>query len=153
MTLWYRRGKFWYRTPRGPAAPHEVRTCANPDCAQLFFARRHRASETQGRFCSVSCSMTGENHPRFAGDDVGYTGAHRRVYLVRGKATRCVFGCSGSSSYQWANLTGSLADPGDYAEMCARCHSRFDAAVRAMAKNGPWRMRTSLPGGLGARHA
>jgi hypothetical protein len=76
------------------------------------------------------------------GDAVGYRGAHNRVRKVRGKATSCVWGHQ-STRYEWANLTGNLADPDDYAPMCRRCHTRYDAAVRMTAENDrywrPWR--------------
>jgi hypothetical protein len=42
-----------------------------------------------------------------------------------------------ATRYEWANLTGSYGDPGDYERMCVTCHRRFDAArrkaIRALA--------------------
>lgn len=55
--------------------------------------------------------------------------SHYRLYQARGKARRCVWGCT-ARRYEWANLTGDYENPGDYAEMCTSCHHHYDNAVR-----------------------
>lgn len=146
----YLRGGNWYSSPSGSAKRYESRTCVNVMCRQAFFGD----VQTNARFCSVRCSRLGRGHskgpgnPSWKGDSVTYVSSHFRVYRYRGKASSCAFGCTDVARFEWASLTGNLTNPDDYASMCARCHRRFDAAVRAMLKDGPWVMRTSLPGGL-----
>lgn len=79
----------------------------------------------------------GENHPAWRGQQAGYHAMHRRVRLLRGDPTSCVFGCS-AKRYEWASMTGCYGDPNDYAQMCASCHKRFDHTVFRMQDNDPW---------------
>lgn len=59
---------------------------------------------------------------------VGYSGAHQRVYKVKGKADFCVE-CGRrdtGSRYEWANLTGDYLDINAFVPMCVRCHRIMD---------------------------
>lgn len=78
----------------------------------------------------------GSAHPRWKGDDAGYTSLHRRVYALRGQPSHCER-CGTTDparTYHWANLTGNYADPGDYERMCVSCHRRYDNARRRAVK-------------------
>ncbi len=81
-------------------------------------------------------------HPSWRGDDVGYQGAHIRVYRRRGLASAHVCGC-GAPAADWAydhtdpnekmgpdraggsELTYS-ADPDHYLALCRPCHRALD---------------------------
>jgi hypothetical protein len=134
-----RRGEFWYRPGRKGHNPYEPRVCEG--CGEVRMIKRN------GRFCSADCAPhagsprpgqrpphpgLGAEHHSWIGDRAGYIARHQRVYRSRGKATSCVWGCP-ATLYHWANLTGDVLDPDDYASMCPRCHARFDAAVKMTA--------------------
>lgn len=74
---------------------------------------------------------SGPHHPQWAGDEIGYSGAHQRVSRIRGPASAHTCPC-GSPARQWAYLTSSSAlmpyspDPADYSALCIPCHKRFD---------------------------
>jgi hypothetical protein len=135
---------YYYRrsaSARRPGHAFVLRACAG--CGRPCLARAH-APSSSGRFCSASCAKLGEQHPNWKGAAAGYTAAHQRVYQAHGRASSCAWGCQ-VSRYDWANLTGNLLDPDDYAAMCHRCHARFDAAVKIATTRpagwnwSPWR--------------
>jgi len=98
---------------------YDLRVC--PACGETrYIARR-------ATFCSNSCKA-------FKGDAAKYSACHARVYRARGAAVSCVWGCE-SNKYEWANLTGDLTNPDDYAAMCHSCHSRFDAGRASIEPN------------------
>lgn len=81
----------------------------------------------------------GEASGAWAGDDVGYTGAHQRVARQRGRPTHCIEcgECSPFRRYQWSlnweskNLVtrGGLTfstSVSDYDRLCVPCHKRRD---------------------------
>jgi hypothetical protein len=78
--------------------------------------------------------LWGSDHPAWKGDDVQYVAFHERVRRRRGDAYECVWGCM-AKKYEWANLTGDYANPGDYAMMCTSCHTRYDQTLRTMASD------------------
>ncbi len=131
---WYRRGRYWYKTPAGSAASYELKTCLNPACTQEFFGvRRLNRVGNPSRFCSHKCSKQRDLNPQWLGDAVGYRAAHKRVEVARGKALACTIpGCIASRRpqvrFHWANLTGNLADVDDYRSMCVFHHRAFDWA-------------------------
>jgi hypothetical protein len=146
-----RRGEFWYRVGAKGRNPHDQRECEG--CGHLRLIRRG------SRFCSLSCAASqvgvwhypgrtppvkrGAESHNWVGDQAGYVARHQRVYQIRGKADRCVWGCQ-ANRYNWANMTGDVLNPDDYAPMCQRCHRRFDAAVLMTAERDgnnwrPWR--------------
>jgi hypothetical protein len=124
------RGRYWYKIGSS-SNPYEWKICEG--CGkQCLIARR--SDPARGRFCSQSCqvsSRTGKDASHWRGDDAGYFALHGRVYQQRGKASECVWSCE-SRYYEWANLTGNYLDIWDYAQMCRRCHKRFDGAIRMM---------------------
>lgn len=74
-------------------------------------------------------NQTGEKNSRWKGDFAGYSAFHLRVYMARGKASKCSR-CGAGSVFDWANLTGRYEDVSDYAEMCRSCHRKYDNARR-----------------------
>jgi hypothetical protein len=82
--------------------------------------------------------LIGPTHPHWRGEDITYSGAHRRVERRRGAASAlsCVR-CGGRAAH-WAlrheasaRLLDSdgrsfSADPGDYQPMCVVCHAAYD---------------------------
>jgi hypothetical protein len=114
---------YWYRIgARGnPLVIGSCETCGSP-CLLA-----ERGGVVLGRFCSPAHRRNG---------DVGKIAKHKRLYKIRGKAVACVWGCQ-HSYYEWANLTGNYDDPLDYAQMCVRCHARFDTAIESMSLDLP----------------
>ena len=122
MKLTYvKRGQYWYKVGN-TKHPYERRNCTV--CGKRHSARRDKP----GLYCSKRCAQMGENNTRWKGEDVGYFGAHGRVYRTRGTATMCIFG-DHSGPYDWANLLGDYPDTADYTQMCRACHAAFDGAV------------------------
>lgn len=57
-----------------------------------------------------------------------YSAFHKRLYKILGKADHCEE-CGRDDTetvYNWANLTGKLDDPKDYASLCRKCHNHLD---------------------------
>jgi hypothetical protein len=75
--------------------------------------------------------LRGNKSPRWVGDKVGYFGLHDRVYAERGKADRCiVFLCgTGSTTFEWANISGQYKDVADFMPMCIPHHKLHDNAL------------------------
>lgn len=100
-------------------------------CNELAWLRK------AARYCSPACARphlgrSGENNPRWTGDDAGYETRHKRVRRGRKKATGCynrqlgLRDCT-STIYQWSQVHGSDGlDPLDYVELCKSCHNRYD---------------------------
>lgn len=78
---------------------------------------------------------SGENHPKWAGDNVGYWGAHIRVRKYRGKASEYTCEC-GNQAEQWAAIHEKCesaedgmpysSDWNNYKPMCIGCHKKMD---------------------------
>jgi hypothetical protein len=74
----------------------------------------------------------GKEHSSWKGDEVSYSGAHRRVWRYRGQPQLCEQ-CGTTDQerrYEWANVTGHLGDPGDYIRLCQSCHLILDGHIR-----------------------
>ena len=70
----------------------------------------------------------GQANGNWKGADASYSAMHKRVYKILGKADHCEE-CGRNDSetvYNWANLTGKLDDPKDYASLCRKCHNHLD---------------------------
>ena len=80
--------------------------------------------------------MSGELHPNWLGDNVGYTGIHLWVKKISGKADQCDnrtsqfldFSCNRkSNNFHWANKGGEyLREISDWMKLCVSCHRRYD---------------------------
>lgn len=88
---------------------------------------------------------SGEQHPCWKGAEIGYAGAHTRVYATRGPARNhaCVDGC-GQQAEHWSYTYQDPAqqfepgvghystDPGFYVPRCRPCHRLHDNAARQL---------------------
>ena len=73
----------------------------------------------------------GGKNPAWRGSEASYSQLHDRVAAIRGRPSRCEHcGTTTARRYEWANLTGSYADPNDYVRLCTLCHMRMDGHVR-----------------------
>jgi hypothetical protein len=126
VRVFKRRGRFYYRD--GDRHPWEHKRCEG--CGTYWMLPRVQ------RFCSVSCAQTGSRNNHWAGTDgATYSGQHQRVRQARGRPVRCAFGCA-HPAYHWAfNNVGDRDCADDYLSLCARCHKRFDSAVRMMQRD------------------
>lgn len=71
-------------------------------------------------------SATGENHPGWKGNNVGYFVLHKWVRKNKGKAKRCIF-CGSTSNVQWANKSHTYSrNLDDWLELCKKCHVKYD---------------------------
>lgn len=76
---------------------------------------------------------TGDKHPLWKGDEVGYRNLHRWVERNRGKACQCE-DCGlnevpqGLTRYfQWANISKEYKRIlSDWKQLCIKCHKAFD---------------------------
>lgn len=75
----------------------------------------------------------GTDNPFWKGDSVSYVQFHRRVRTARGKPKECEW-CGSKEWLEWANMTGSLADPNDYRSLCVKCHRNFDRGPEEKAR-------------------
>lgn len=92
--------------------------------------------------------MKMEDHIGWKGENVGYTGAHMRLFRYRGRATSHVCPC-GQPAQEWAyDKTGPPGDTASYVAMCRPCHRKMDAPEpkthcpygheRKQRKSGTW---------------
>jgi len=68
---------------------------------------------------------SGEHHPLWKGDDVGYEAIHGWVYRQLGKASSCErCGALESKRFQWHNKSHLYKrDISDWESLCAKCHA------------------------------
>lgn len=93
--------------------------------------------------------VTGEKHPNWHGDNVGYKAFHLRVNQSRGKATICE-DCGSISFVEWASLTKNYENIMDYKALCRKCHHKLDQHNR---KSWETRRKTSFEASSSASSA
>ena len=66
-------------------------------------------------------------------EDLSYIGKHARVRRTRGKADRCIiFLChTGSTRFEWANISHRHLDVMDFMPMCKIHHDQYDGVNRS----------------------
>ena len=75
-----------------------------------------------------------ENRKDWKGDDVGYSGLHKWVYVRLGKIPECMY-CGTDESLQWANISGKYKrDLLDWVRLCAKCHRDYDSNVIGLGR-------------------
>lgn len=83
----------------------------------------------------VRTDISGENHPNWKGDNVGYQGVHQWVRKMMGAPRICIH-ChtTQSKSYDWANVSGEYRrELSDWIRLCRKCHNRYDNIGRKSA--------------------
>src|ERR1035441_1967973 len=94
--------------------------------------------DAQNTYCSRSCAASqprpggqGSKSANWSGNHPSYRALHLRVVAERGRADHCiVYGCdTGSTTYQWANISGEYKDVGDFMPMCVPHHYQYDAQL------------------------
>ena len=83
-------------------------------------------------------AITGEKHPAWKGDKVGYYALHDWVQSRKGKAKYCLYAktlysdCRGQ--YEWANISQEYErDINDYMSLCNKHHNQYDSKFKVKA--------------------
>lgn len=135
----------------GPPTAAGYSTClARCDCGTEVSVQAGNLIQGNTKSCGCLRHRSGERHPLWKGDDIGYTAAHYRVRSQFGPASehRCI-GC-GEPAYAWTYdhldpeellefvtlphgreaWVPYSTDPCRYQPRCNSCHVAFDAAYR-----------------------
>jgi hypothetical protein len=122
--------------PKPPRSSCSVEDCDEVHEAQGYCNKHYLRWRKHGDPQKVSAPPSGTSHPHWRDGDIAYVTAHTRVYKARGKADHCsIEDCdTGSTTFHWANLTGSYADIDDYVQMCASHHFRYDRERRRTSR-------------------
>lgn len=83
-------------------------------------------------------------NPNWKGDQAKYMAMHRRIDQLKGKPKKCAV-CGATDPkrrYDWANVSGNLADPDGYLRMCRSCHTKHD---REITNKGLWSRQNFMP--------
>jgi hypothetical protein len=128
-----------------PYVPYAGRPCTIGLCRKKVHARGMCATHHSRWYLygdPFRTRQTGAAHVNWQGEDIGYAGAHQRVYRLHGSASdwQCAMQC-GQQAYEWAYCHDAAnelvesrdgydcsysADPWDYVPLCASCHRSFD---------------------------
>ena len=117
-------------------------------CKKVFYKTSNISQtvwEIKRRFCSSRCraktlpsnrkgkgglKYSGENHPGWKGDKVGYFALHDWVIRKLGQPDTCrQCGRSGLAGHkiQWSNISGKYKrDLTDWIRLCTKCHVHID---------------------------
>lgn len=132
-----------------------IRTCAHPDgcpgpvLARDWCSKHYNRWRRHGDLDRVDNPPPpvhrGPSNHMWAGDEVSYRNAHRRVYRARGAASAHPCRYCGAQAKQWAydhmdpnekigknakHVSPYSTDPARYIPLCVSCHRRFDLAMR-----------------------
>lgn len=79
-----------------------------------------------GHMPPIDIRATGENHPLWKGDKVGYRSLHKWVERHLGKASQCMNDISHiATRYQWANISKEYKrDLSDWLQLCPSCNGK-----------------------------
>lgn len=94
----------------------------------LTVQRAMKAEGIQRRGPKGKMTKRGPSNGNWKTSGASYSALHKRLYKILGKADHCEE-CERSDDdavYNWANLTGKLDDPKDYASLCRKCHMHLD---------------------------
>lgn len=82
----------------------------------------------------VGRALEGEEHPRWAGEEVGRFGRHVRIWKTKERTHICQE-CGKTGRTHFASLTNHeyTDNPDDYAELCPGCHKLFDEGKITLA--------------------
>lgn len=109
-------------------------------CGKKFEVSYSSLKRGIGKFCSEKCYgkwrsryISEEEHPKWKGDKVGYSGIHTWIKKKLGQPAKCEH-CgkigekkNGRWNIHWANKSGKyLRDKNDWIALCVSCHSKYD---------------------------
>ena len=78
----------------------------------------------------VTWAKSGEEHPNWKGDDVGYAGLHKWIRKNKPKPELCE-NCKQRIPKQIHNIDGEYKrDISDYMWVCVSCHSKLDEKIK-----------------------
>jgi hypothetical protein len=142
----YREWKRAYDAQR--MADPGLRQAAQERAREWYYANRERALEVQKKYNAAKPKLgrrSGEAHPNWAADDVGYDALHRWVVRHKGRLQRCDrCGTTEPRLYEWANVDHKYRRVlEDWVRMCRPCHRRHDYDNGLSAKGSRWRRRSS----------
>ena len=131
-----RSNDYWYniRDPNNHKR-YVLNNCSN--CGKLCLLR------IKELYCSKSCGQVGNKNAWTK--NPAYNTLHGRLIRERGKADSCVWGCI-ATRYEWAHYLDETGPPDEYFSMCARCATRYDAAIKVTNRKTvtpwfPWKQR------------
>lgn len=91
----------------------------------------HLLNTSGSKFTSENCSF--DKHWNWKGDEAGYSGLHKWITRIRGKANHCeVCGCrkipmGKKRWFDWANVSNEYKrEVSDWKMMCKPCHRLYD---------------------------
>lgn len=134
------------RKPRVRSGPDHHNWVGGPG---RFTCERCGEQCSFGRSRCISCrDMSGENNPKWRGDNIEYTALHNRLVVERGIPAEYQCARCPEQASEWAydhqdpderrNLVGRDDGPfslnlAHYMPLCVRCHRRFDNGRRKKA--------------------
>jgi hypothetical protein len=113
-------------------------------CKRIFFKKPNvsqKTWETIVKYCSCVCrakgmpspkkgkkypNFSGENHPLWKGDNVGFHALHTWLRRKYGIPKTCEF-CGSTKNVQWASKKQKYTRKRkDWLNLCASCHKKYD---------------------------
>ncbi len=87
-------------------------------------------------YCSASCRSKdgnfkkGQDHQRWSGNSVGYSGLHKWINKNFEKKEFCEI-CRSDEFLEWSNVSGNYTrDKSDWQCLCKKCHAKIDRDYR-----------------------
>lgn len=99
----------------------------------------------------VAPKPSGEQHPCWKGDDVGYSGLHEWVRKTLGRPQKCQC-CSTKKArrYEWSNVSGEYRrEAEDWVRLCVSCHRKEGYAK---GEYEPWNKGKRVQTNTGRTH-
>lgn len=126
----FERSKFCSVKCKSAFSPFSKVKVPCPECGKLI--------QKRSKLCR-SCANSGEKHPEYKGDEVGYSGLHWWIRRHFGKA----FFCSNKPNehagrkYEWANISGEYKrDISDWQQLCHSCNLKDGIRIPSRLKEG-----------------
>lgn len=119
--------------------------CSLPDCdkphSSLGYCKAHAAKQRRYGDPRAVRMGRGELNPNWSGEEVGYIGAHKRVYRKHGSAKQHECADCSAPADQWSynhddpiertelvngTTVAFSTDPNHYSPRCFSCHTKLD---------------------------
>ena len=138
-----RNGTLDAKTQRPHKGTCTIEGCHKEDCGPHGMCMMHytRTKRHGSPYVVLKTGVkTVEDHPKYKGDDVGYSGAHMRVKAVKGSASAhsCIdcgsqakhwsYNHNGRHENEWEGIHYGV-DVSDYEPRCVPCHKAFDLEI------------------------